>query len=97
MFDTDYFIQRIVESGTPENQARAIVRSIVDAQDDLANKRDLKEAMNELKAEIKLNMADIKHDIALNEKTTSLKFTGLYLLIFAIASGVAKLVFWGST
>jgi len=64
MFDTDYFIQRIVESGTPENQARAIVRSIVDAPDDLlVNKRDLKEAMNELKAEIKLDMADIKHDI----------------------------------
>ena len=78
MFDTDQFIQRIVQSGTPENQAREIIRSIVDSQIDLVNKRDLAEAVT-----------DIKHDIAM----LGIKVNGLYLFMTAIAAGVAKLVF----
>lgn len=42
-FDTDELIQKFVSQGTPENQARAFVRGIVDAQNQLATTRDLKD------------------------------------------------------
>jgi hypothetical protein len=77
MIDTDFSIQRIVQAGVQETQARAIVREIVDAQNDLLNKRDLTDAVKE-----------IKQDIAV----LNLKITGLYLFMAAIAGGVAKLV-----
>lgn len=78
MFDTDFFIQRIIQSGTPEIQARAIVRSIVEAQNDLVSKRDLNEAVTEIKSFLAV---------------LNLKITGLYLFMTAIAGGVAKLIF----
>lgn len=78
MFDTDFYIQRITQSGTPENQAREIIRCIVESQNDLVSKRDLTEAVT-----------DIKHTIAV----MGLKINGLYLFMTAIAAGVAKLVF----
>jgi hypothetical protein len=77
MFDTDFYIQRITQSGTPENTAREIIRSIVDSQVDLVSTRDLTDAV-----------ILIKQDIAV----LSLKITGLYLFMAAIAGGVAKLV-----
>ena len=55
MFDTDYAVQEIVDSGIPQNQARAIVRKIVDAQVDLATLRDLKELELKIEGELKLN------------------------------------------
>jgi len=78
MFDTDTFIQRIIQCGVPESQARVIVRSIVESQNNLVSKRDLTDAVVEL-----------KQDIAV----INLKITGLYLVMAAIAAGVAKLVF----
>jgi hypothetical protein len=55
MFDTDYAVQEISDSGVPQTQARAIVRKIVDSQIDLATKRDLKELELKLEGELKLN------------------------------------------
>jgi hypothetical protein len=91
MFDTDYAIQKIIsDSGVPEQQARSFVRMVVDAQVDLATKKDLKDLELSLKSEI----ADVKNTVAMLEKTTSLQFKGLYVLLFAIGGGVAKLVFF---
>jgi hypothetical protein len=55
MFDIDYAIQQISDSGLPINQARAIVRRIVDAQNELATKHDLKELELKIERELKLN------------------------------------------
>jgi hypothetical protein len=82
MFDTDFYIQRLTQSGTPESTAREIVRSIVDSQVDLVSKRDLNEAV-----------AELKSSIVLLDKTMSLKIMGLYAFITLVAVGVAKLVF----
>jgi hypothetical protein len=82
MFDTDFYIQRITQSGTPENTAREIIRSIFDSQVDLVSKRDLNEAVT-----------DLKNTIVLLDKTMSLKIMGLYAFISLVAVGVAKLVF----
>jgi hypothetical protein len=40
-FDTDRLVEDLKASGIPHDQARAIVRGIVDAQTELANKQDL--------------------------------------------------------
>lgn len=115
MFDTDFAIRRICESGVNEIQARAIVREIVDAQNELASKRDMndlevavKRDMNDFEVAVKRDMKDLEiavkkdmesfrlelvNSINLLEKTTNLKFAGLYALMLIIASGVAKLVF----
>jgi hypothetical protein len=89
MLDTDFAIQRIIQAGIQETQARAIIREIVDAQTDLVSKRDLKEAIIDLKVELKIDIADLKHDM----KFINLKIMGLYAFMAIIASGVAKLVF----
>jgi hypothetical protein len=60
-----------------------INREILDTQNDLVSKRDLQEAFTEL-----------KNIIIVLEKTTSLKFSGLYTLTLIVACGVAKLVFY---
>jgi hypothetical protein len=82
MFDTDFYIQRIIQSGASENTAREIVRGIVDSQVELVSKRDLNEAV-----------AGLKSAIVLLDKTMSLKIMGLYAFISLVAVGVAKLVF----
>ena len=83
MFDTDFYIQRLTQSGTPENQAREIIRSIVDSQIDLVSKRDLAEAVT-----------DLKNAIVMLDRTSTLQFKGLYILLFALCGGMIKLVFY---
>lgn len=90
MIDTDFAIRRIVESGVQENHARAIVREIVDAQTELVSKRDLKDAMHEVKAEI----TELKNAVILLDKMSGLQFKGLYALLFALCIGMVKLVFF---
>lgn len=93
MFDTDIYIQKIIESGAPEAQARAIIRSIVESQNDLATKQDLKDLERVLKSDFDSFKVDITHTVNLLDKTLSLKITGLYAFMAIIAGGVAKLVF----
>ena len=94
MIDTDYSIQLMVQAGVEEPQARSIVRAIVDAQTELVSQRDLKEGLSDLKADLKNELAGIKYTMSLDQKLASLKFSGLYALLFAISAGVLKLVFY---
>jgi hypothetical protein len=90
MFDTDFAIQKIIaDAGIPEQQARSFVRMVVDAQLELATKRDLQDLERNLKKEIDV----FRIEMSLIEKTLSLKIMGLYAFIAIVASGVAKLVF----
>ena len=50
-FDTDTAIQKLIASGYVDDQARAIVRTVVDAQAALATKDDLELALAPLKTE----------------------------------------------
>jgi len=63
MFDTDIYIQKIIESGAPEAQARAIIRSIVESQNDLASQRDLKDMERVLHADISELEGALRTDI----------------------------------
>jgi hypothetical protein len=90
MIDTDYSIQLLIQTGMQEAQARAVIRGIIDAQTELVSKRDLKDAINELKTDI----TDVKNTIVLLEKTSGLQFRGLYILLFALCSGMVKLIFY---
>lgn len=47
-FDTDRLVEDLKSSGIPHEQARAIVRGIVEAQTELATKRDLVDLENRL-------------------------------------------------
>ena len=47
-FDTDELIQKLVEKQIPQDQARAIVKAIADAQKELATRRDLLELEHRL-------------------------------------------------
>jgi hypothetical protein len=47
-FDTDKLVEDLKSSGIPHEQARAIVRGIVEAQTALATKRDLIDLENRL-------------------------------------------------
>ena len=63
--------------GVSQEHADAFIKVIVEAQNDLTSKRDLTDAVKEIKQDISV---------------LSLKITGLYLFMAAIAGGVAKLV-----
>jgi hypothetical protein len=56
-FDTDALIQKLVESGIVNDQARAIVRVLVEAQHDLATKHDLIDLENRLVIKLGAMMA----------------------------------------
>jgi hypothetical protein len=58
-FDTDAFIQAFIAHGVPENQARAIVRGILDAQNELVTKRDMSEAMKDLETRLLIKLPAI--------------------------------------
>ena len=74
MFDTDFAIQKIIaDAGIPEQQARSFVRMVVDAQLELATKRDLQDLERNLKKEIDV----FRIEMSLIEKTLSLKIMGL--------------------
>jgi hypothetical protein len=90
MFDTDYSIQLMVQAGIQETQARAIIRGIIDAQTELVSKRDLKESINEIKVDI----IEVKNAVVMLEKTSALQFKGLYVLLFALCTGMVKLIFF---
>lgn len=47
-FDTDRLVEDLKSSGIPHDQARSIVRGIVEAQTELATKRDLIDLENRL-------------------------------------------------
>ncbi len=49
-FDTDRLVEDLKSSGLPHDQARAIVRGIVEAQTELATKRDIDELRREIDA-----------------------------------------------
>jgi hypothetical protein len=55
-----------------------IVKVIIESQNNLTSKRDLDDAVKEIKQDLTV---------------INLKITGLYLFMAAIAAGVAKLVF----
>ena len=56
-FDTDALIQKLVESGIVNDQARSIVRVLVEAQHDLATKHDLIDLENRLVIKLGAMMA----------------------------------------
>ncbi len=51
-FDTDRLVEDLKSSGLPHDQARAIVRGIVDAQTELATKRDIDELRRDIDARL---------------------------------------------
>jgi len=82
LFDTQTAVIDLKAAGFEDSQAQAIVAVIKNAHVELATKRDLNEAV-----------AELKSDIVLLDRTISLKLTGLYAFIALVAVGVAKLVF----
>lgn len=51
-FDTDQLVEDLKGAGLPHDQARAIVRGIVEAQTELATKRDINDLQRELDARL---------------------------------------------
>jgi hypothetical protein len=76
-FDTQEAVIKLKAVGVSQEHADAFIKVIVEAQNDLTSKRDLTDAVKEIKQDISV---------------LSLKITGLYLFMAAIAGGVAKLV-----
>lgn len=76
-FDTQEAVIKLKAVGVSQEHADAFIKVIVEAQNDLTSKRDLIDAVKEIKQDISV---------------LSLKITGLYLFMAAIAGGVAKLV-----
>ena len=58
-FDTDAFVQAFIATGVPENQARAIVRGIIDAQSELVTKRDMVEALKDQETRLLIKLPAI--------------------------------------
>lgn len=81
-FDTDELIQRFIAQGTPENQARAIVRGIVEAQNDLVTKQD----MENLEKSIKSDLKDL-------ENRLMVKLPAIIAAILAMAAALQKAYF----
>jgi hypothetical protein len=77
-FDTQEAVIKLKAVGVSQEHADAFIKVIVEAQNDLTSKRDLTDAVKEIKQDVSV---------------LSLKITGLYLFMAAIAGGVAKLVF----
>ena len=76
-FDTQEAVIKLKAVGVSQEHADAFIKVIVEAQNDLTSKRDLTDAVKEIKQDISV---------------LSLKITGLYLFMAAITGGVAKLV-----
>ena len=76
-FDTQEAVIKLKAVGVSQEHADAFIKVIVEAQNDLTSRRDLTDAVKEIKQDISV---------------LSLKITGLYLFMAAIAGGVAKLV-----
>ena len=76
-FDTQEAVIKLKAVGVSQEHADAFIKVIVEAQNDLTSKRDLTDAVKEIKQDISV---------------LSLKITVLYLFMAAIAGGVAKLV-----
>ena len=76
-FDTQEAVIKLKAVGVSQEHADAFIKVIVEAQNDLTSKRDLTDAVKEIKQDISV---------------LSLKITGLYLFMAAIAGGVAKLI-----
>lgn len=76
-FDTQEAVIKLKAVGVSQEHADAFIKVIVEAQNELTSKRDLTDAVKEIKQDISV---------------LSLKITGLYLFMAAIAGGVAKLV-----
>ena len=77
-FDTQEAVIKLKAVGVSQEQADAFVKVIIESQNNLTSKRDLDDAVKEIKQDLTV---------------INLKITGLYLFMAAIAAGVAKLVF----
>lgn len=60
-FDTDAAIQTLVDRGIKFEEARALVRVVVDSQRDLATKRDFEE----FRQATKRDLTDLKNDMTI--------------------------------
>lgn len=57
-FDTDELVESLKQSGIPNDQARAIVRGIVEAQTSLVTKNDIEIALAPIKTDLAVLKAD---------------------------------------
>jgi hypothetical protein len=58
-FDTDQLVEDLKASGIEHNQARAIVRGIVEAQTELATKRDIDARLIQLEQRLTIKLGSM--------------------------------------
>jgi hypothetical protein len=58
-FDTDRLVEDLKASGIEHNQARAIVRGIVEAQTELATKRDIDSRLIQLEQRLTIKLGSM--------------------------------------
>ncbi len=80
-FDTDRLVENLKSSGIPHEQARAIVRGIVEAQTELVTKRDID---------------DLRKDILAMEQRIVIKMGGLIALAIGVVAVLVKLLLRGN-
>jgi hypothetical protein len=76
-FDTDRLVEDLKTSGIPHDQARAIVRGIVEAQTELATKRDI---------------ADLRQELVQLEQRLIIKLGSMMVVAIGIVAVLVKLL-----
>jgi len=80
-FDTHDFVRRLIEAGLDSRQAEAVVRVVVEAQTELATKRDLVELETRL-----------GNKIESLEYRMTIKLGGLMIVAIGIVATLVKLL-----
>ena len=80
-FDTHDFVRRLIEAGLDSRQAEAVVRVVVEAQTELATKRDLAELETRL-----------SNRIETLEYRMTIKLGGLMIAAVGIVATLVKLL-----
>jgi hypothetical protein len=80
-FDTLELVDKLKTAGIPQEQAEAVVRVIVEAQDGLVTKHDLTEAKNEIKADMNIRFERIDGELKLNRWMLGVLLAGVISLV----------------